>query len=228
MIRASDASYDSKIASLDSDYAEAANQASARAQIDLKNTLEKMADGGYYGSGETVQATIAANADRAKTLSALARQNAQDKREYESEKEKARAGLSLEGEKEAMNLQSDLTEAIRDQENRDREYEAQKQQNAFENSLKSESLKLQKQEAARSAAKAASESSKGIEPEKDPYTYVDDVVARYSKYEKDKGYTVVNKTAILKALSAIIKDTALSYRYRYEMYIYGKSLGYLT
>ena len=57
--------------------------------------------------------------------------------------------------------------------------------------------------------------------------YVDEIVKQNSKYNKKKGYTVVDRKAILLAISSVVKDTRLSYNYRYEMYLYGKSMGYI-
>ena len=62
---------------LEEEYARAASEASARARIDYSNTLERMADSGMTQTGETVQATLAANADRNRALSSLAVQKAQ-------------------------------------------------------------------------------------------------------------------------------------------------------
>lgn len=121
-----------------------------------------------------------------------------------------------------MDYQKDLSEALREQENLDREFEAQEKQRAFENAMKKESLSLEKAQTASAETKES-----GIEPEKDAYEYVDDIIAQNTKYNKQKGYKVIDRTAILKAISAIVKDTSLSYRYRYEMYLYGKSLGYI-
>lgn len=248
LVKASDAGYQVKIAQVDQDYTAAANAASAEAKINLKNNLEKMADAGYLRSGETVQATIAANSDRAKALSALAVQRARDKKEYESEMANARATLSLEGEKEAMDYENELSEMILAQENADRAYEAEEKQRAIDNQIKKQSLaqekaielaKLEQErmtqaaklqlEAAQAAASAAEKESKssGIEPEKSPYEYVEDIVERNTKYNQKKGYKVIDRKAILLAISSVVKDTRLSYRYRYEMYLYGKSLGYV-
>ncbi len=251
LIRASDAGYDGKIAELENDYQRAAGQVSAQAKIDRKNTLEKMADAGYLNSGETVQATIAANANRAAALSALSVQKAKDKKAYLQEKDKARASLSLQGEKEVTNLKKEVTDAVREQENLDREFEAQERQRAYEQALKEENLKLEKelsaariaqmaaqtrqaeQETALAAAaqvqkEAESKKNKGIQPKKTPYEYVDDIIEQNTTYNKKKKYKVIDRKAILLAISAIVKDTKISYDYRYEMYLYGKSLGYVT
>ncbi len=213
---ASDAQYRAKIEKLDMDYAAAVNEASAQSQINLKNNLEKMADAGYTRSGETVQATIAAGSDRAKMLSALSSQRAQDKKSYESEMARAREGIVLEGEKEAAEYENRATEMILAQQNADREFEATQRQRAVENELKQRSLAQEKKN-----------EEKGIVPEKNPYEYVEQIVKQNSQYNKKKGYTVVDRKAILLAISSVVKDKRLSYQYRYEMYLYGKSLGYI-
>ncbi len=225
LIKSSDAAYDAKIRAVDADYTAAANRASANAKIDLKNSLEKMADAGYIGAGETVQATIAANSDKARALSDLALQKAKDKNAYETEKENARATLSLQGEKEAMDYEASMAKALQEQENLEREWEAEEKQREFENALKAETLALQKAEFARKGEETKKE--EGIEPEKSPYEYVDDIVEKNTSYNKKKGYKVIDRKAILLAISSIVKNKELSYRYRYEMYLYGKSLGYI-
>ncbi len=263
LIRSSDAAYQSKMAEVDREYAAAANRASAQAKIDLKNSLEKMADAGYVGSGETVQATIAANANKAEALSLLATQRAKDKKEYEMEKEKARATLSLQGEKEAMDYEASMAKALQEQENLDREYEenkaraereyqqrereleaqriaqeaqreqerleyeAREKERAFNQMLQAEKLKLEKAAAAKKEAEAKAKKAAGITPEKSPYDYVDDIIEKNTTYHKKKGYKVIDRKEILLAISAIVKDTRISYQYRYEMYLYGKSLGYV-
>ena len=245
LIRSSDAAYQAKLAEVDQNYAAEANLASAQAKIDLKNTLTKMADAGYVGSGETVQATIAANANKAKALSSLATQKAKDKREYEVEKEKARAALSLQGEKEAMDYEASMAKALQEQENLDREYEAKiaeaqrayeqrerelaaaEEERNFQQKIQTEKLNLEKAAAAQKEAAAKEEKEAGIVPEKDPYDYVDDIIKKNTTYHKKKGYKVIDRKEILLAISSIVKDKRISYRYRYEMYLYGKSLGYI-
>ena len=229
LAKASDAQYRAKLEQLETDYNQAVNSASAQSQINLKNNLEKMADAGYMRSGETVQATIAAGSDRAKMLSALSVQKAKDKKNYESEMASARAGILLEGEKEAADYENQISEMILDQQNADREFEAAERQRAFDNRIKEETLA---QEKAALASKNAQSSvvkakSDGIVPEKSPYEYVQEIVKQNSRYNKKKGYTVVDRSAILLAISAVVKDTRLSYQYRYEMYLYGKSMGYI-
>ncbi len=211
---ASDAAYRAKISRLDQDYANAVNSASAQAQINLKNNLEKMADAGYSRSGETVQATIAAGSDRAKMLSGLAGAYAQEKSAYETEMSRARENYLLEGEKEAMEYENRAAETLLAQQNEDRKYEAAQRQQALEFDYKS---KQEKKET----------SEDGLVPEKNPYEYVDEIVKKNSKYNKKKGYTVVDRKAILLSISSVVKDTRLSYKYRYEMYLYGKSMGYI-
>ena len=221
LANASDAQYRAKIDDLEEEYNRAANAASAQAKINLKNNLEKMADAGYSRSGETLQATIAAGADRANMLSRLSAQKAKDKRGYESEMASARAGILTEGETAAQQLENEISQMILAQQNADREYEAEERQRAIDNKIKQQSL-------AQNAQKSASEDDEeGIVPGKNPYEYVQEIIKQNSKYNKKKGYTVIDRRAILLAISAVVKDTRLSYQYRYEMYLYGKSLGYI-
>lgn len=221
LANASDAAYRAKLSGLEEDYNRAVNEASAQAQINLKNNLEKMADAGYVRSGETVQATIAAGSNRAKMLAALASQKAKDKRAYESEMESARAGIVLEGEKHASDYENQISEMILAQENADREFEAAERQRAAENRIAQQTLEM-------NAKKNSGESGeKGIVPKKSPYDYVQEIIKQNSKYNKKKGYTVIDRRAILLSISSVVKDTRLSYQYRYEMYLYGKSLGYI-
>ncbi len=220
LAKASDAEYRAKLSDLEADYVRDVNAASAQAQINLKNNLEKMADAGYMRSGETVQATIAAGSDRAKMLSALATQKAKDKKAYESEMASARAGIVLEGEKHASDYENQISQMILDQENADREYAAAERQRAFDNQIKQQTLE-------RSGKEAETNKETGIVPKKSPYEYVQEIVSQNSKYNKKKGYTVIDRKAILLAISSVVKDKTLSYQYRYEMYLYGKSLGYI-
>lgn len=219
LIQASNAGYDAKIEELEDEYQKAAGQVSAQSKIDLKNTLEKMSDAGYLKSGGTVQATIAANANRSSALSALSVQKAKDKKAYELEKDKAESNLKLQSEQEVQTFQNEMNDAILQQENLENEQRIQE-----------EKLKLERQLNAAKLAQINSEKAeteKGIVPGKDPYEYVDDIIEQNTTYHKKKGYKVIDRKAILLAISAIIKDTSISYDYRYEMYLYGKSLGYI-
>lgn len=220
--QASDARYRAKISKLDSDYASDLNRVSAQSQINLKNNLEKMADAGYTRSGETVQATIAAGSDRAKMLAALGTQYAQDRANYENEMDSARESILLEGEKEATDHETKAAELALAQENADREFEAEERQRAFDNEIKRQTL--EKTDTSKSKGE---EEEDGFIPEKSPYEYVQEIVKQNSKYNRKKKYTVVDRKAILLAISAVVKDTRISYRYRYEMYLYGKSMGYI-
>ena len=221
LANASDARYRAKLSDLEEDYSRAVNAASAQAQINLKNNLERMADAGYLRSGETLQATIAAGSDRAKMLAALSTQKAKDKRGYESEMASAREGILLEGEKEATAHENQLSEMILAQQNADREFEAQERQRAIDNEFKRQSLQ---QSAQNSTAKTE---EKGIVPQMNPYEYVQEIIRQNSKRNNQKGYTVIDRREILLAISDVVKDTRISYKYRYEMYLYGKSLGYI-
>lgn len=220
LIRASNSGYDAAMQGLEEDHAREANAVSARAKMDLKNTLEKMADSGYIHSGETVQATIAANSDRARALSDLAVQKAKAKLGYESQKAEKAAELGLAAEKEIGQFQDQMQQEIREQENFEREQEAAEKQRKFENDLAAAKLDAQKK---------SEETSKDerIQPKKSPYEYVDEIVERYTTYNKKKGYKEIDRKAILLAISAIVKDKSINYQYRYEMYLYGKSLGYI-
>lgn len=223
LAKASDAAYRGKIEQVERDYAEAANAASAAAKINLKNSLEKMADAGYYRSGETVQATIAAGADHSRSLAALAVQKAKDKKEYESEMANARANLSLQGEKEAMDFENSLSERILEQENADRVFEAEERQRKTENEISRQQLLLEEKKISQGEEK---EKSEALVPSKDPYTYFNEIVKKYTKTPKGKNYKIIDRKAVRLALSAIVKDRTISYRYRYEMFLYAKSMGY--
>lgn len=223
LIRATEASYDSQIKKLDSRYRKEANLASARAEVDLKNTLEKMADSGYVRSGETVQAQAYANAQRSSALSALATQKAEDAASFEAEKLKKSGELLAEAQKEAGEYQSQLLQTRLEQANLDREYEAERQQEAYENKLAEEKLKLESSEKSEKSS-----SSDGIVPEKSAYEYLEEIVKQNTTYNNKEGYKVVDRKAILLAISKIVKDTKISYRYRYELYLYGKTLGYIS
>lgn len=222
LVRASDATYANQRRQLDEDYRASALAASADAKIGLKNSLERMADAGYIGGGETVQATIAANTEKNRALTDLAKQRARDQSALAQSHAEKRAAIALEGEKEIAGLKKEAGEVMLEEERNQREWEAQEAQRAFENSVKLKSLSLQQSKSNQTASEA------GITPKKDPYTYVDEVVEQYTTYNKKQGKKVVDRRAILLALSGIVQDQKLSYRYRYEMYLYGKTLGYLS
>lgn len=220
LIRAAEASFESKKSALDSQYRKEARLASARAEVDLKNTLERMADSGYIRSGETVQAQAFANAQRAGALSALATQNAEDTANLEAEKLKASNELLAEAQKETQEHKTELLRARLEQANLDREYEAKRQQEAYENQLAAQKL-------AQESAKQSQE-NKAFEPGKSPYDYLNEIVKKNTTYNKKKGYKVIDRKAILLGISRIVKDKNISYRYRYELYLYGKTLGYIS
>ena len=201
------AGYEKQKKEIQSDYAAAANEASARSKIDLKNTLEQMADGGYVKSGETVHATIAGNAARNKALSALEIQKAKDLSQLETEKSQTEASLSATAEKEVGEYREKML---------DRQWEEEQAQRKQE-------LELAKQK----AQSTTQEKEDGITPKKSAYDYVADIVEDNTKYYPKKGYNVIDRKGILKALTLVIRDENLSYRYRYEMYLYAKSLGYI-
>lgn len=226
---ASDDEYRARISRMDADYKNAVNTATAQSQIHLKNNLEKMADAGYVRSGETVQATIAAGSDRAKMLSLLTSDYTQNKKAVESEMNRSRESLLLEGEKQAAEQENRAVEILLAQQNADREFEAAQKQRAMENELKKQSLAQSKAEFEYKVTKEQKEKpeEEGVVPEKTPYEYVDEIVKKNSRYNKKKKYTVVDRKAILQSLSAIVKDTRLSYKYRYELYLYAKSMGYI-
>lgn len=220
LIRKAEASFDNKKRTLDKQHQKAARIASARAEVDLKNTLERMADSGYIRSGETVQAQAFANAQRSDALSNLAMQNAEEIAELETEKLKATNELLTAAQKETQDRKAEILRARLDQANLDREYEAERQQEAYENQLAAQKLE---QESAKQG-----EADKAFEPEKSPYDYLNEIVKNNTTYNTKKGYKVVDRKAILQSLSRIVKDKNISYRYRYELYLYGKSLGYIS
>ncbi|MBR3837074.1 MAG: hypothetical protein IKJ74_02920 [Clostridia bacterium] len=233
MIAASGAEYDRKRKELDSDYTAAANRAAAEARIGLNNTLEKMADSGYVRSGETVHATLSANAARANALATLAAQRAKDRSALDVAETGAQAELSAGAQKEASQFQNEMLEALRDQENRDRAYEAQVQQRAYENRLAQERLELEKSVQSAKVAQetenktVSSQKEEGLVPQKSAYTYLGEIVKRYTKKVSGKNYFTVNKTDVYKAVLEVLRDPNVSYQYRYELYLYAKSLGYI-
>lgn len=224
LIEASDEAYRKKEKAIRADYAAAANEAAARARIDLNNTLERMADSGYIHSGETVQAQISANASKNNALTSLAVRKGKDLAALENERAKERAHYALEAAKEASAYETESLTQIRDQENRDREFYAAQAQRAEENRLAEERLKLEQAK----AEQTDSEASEGLVPSRSVYDYFDSIVKQNTRYEKDKGYKVINRTKIGKALRGILQDETLSLSYRYEMYLYAKSMGYLN
>ena len=226
LIRASEKAFEKRERALDADYAAAANEAAARARIDLNNTLERMADSGYIHSGETVQAQLAANASKNSALTGLAVRKAKDRAELESSKAREREQYALAAAQEATQYERDLASQILEQENRDREFQANQAQKAVENRLAEERLTLEKEKAARE--EEAKEESDGLKPSRSVYDYFDSIVEQNTRYERDKGYKVINRTKIGKALLGILKDDTLSLSYRYELYLYAKSMGYLT
>lgn len=232
MIAASGAEYDRKRKELDSDYTAAANRAAAEARIGLNNTLEKMADSGYVRSGETVHATLSANAAKANALATLAAQRAKDRSALDVAETGAQAELNAGAQKEVSQFQNQMLEALRDQENRDRAYEAEEQQRAYENRLAQEKLELEKSaQAAKmtqaTESKTSSQKETGVVPQKSAYTYLEEIVKRYTKKVQGKNYSTVNKTSVYKAVLEVIRDPNVSYQYRYELYLYAKSLGYI-
>ena len=232
-VNASAAGYRQKAKELEQDYADAANQASARAKIDLNNTLEKMADNGYIRSGETVQARISGNAAKNSALGKLAVQKAKDKNALDLEQLEGETELSLAAQKEAQSLRNQVLDQIRDQENWEREYQMEAEQNAIENRIAQEKLDLEKSRVSAELAKAdaeakAKEQNDGITPKKSAYDYLDDIVKKNTTTNTKKGYKVVDRKSIYQAVTSMLKDTTLSYQYRYELYLYAKSLGYVS
>ncbi len=236
-VDASAAGYRQKAKELEQDYAEAANQASARAKIDLNNTLEKMADHGYIRSGETVQARISGNAAKNSALGKLAAQKEKDKNALNLQQMQTETELSAAAQKEAAALRNQVLDQIRDQENRDREYQMEVEQNATANRLAQEKLELEKSRVAAEIAKeeaAAKEKAEekatngGITPQKNVYDYLNDIVKKNTKTVAKKGYKVVDRKGIFQAVTSILKDKSLSYQYRYELYLYAKSMGYVS
>lgn len=222
LIRKSGQGLKSQLQDLEADYTKAANQVSARSKIDLKNTLEKMADGGMVNSGETVQATIAANADRSRAMSTLAAQKAKDRNALEREYADDESQMKFQAEKEVSDFQNEVLKAAREQENADRDYELKQQQI----DLQKDRLELDRETAAKN--ETAEEKEEGVKPSKSPYDLLSEIVKQNTRYNKKEGYKEVNRSEILKALSRVIHDTKISLSYRYELYLYGKSMGYIV
>ena len=174
--------------------------------MDLKNTLEQMADSGYVKSGETVHATIAGNAARNKALSALEVQKAKDLSDLELDRGQKEAEITAAAEKEVGAYRDKIE---------DRMWEEEKARQEAENAR------------LKAAEEAVKKEEEGITPKKSAYDYVDDIVKKNTKYYAKKGYSVVDRKGILESLALVVRDEALSYRYRYEMYLYARSLGYI-
>lgn len=173
-----------------------ANQIAAQSRIDLKNTLEKMADSGLQRSGETVQAQIAANADRNRALATVAKERQKGINELALEEAKLEAGYRQEAEEAVREWQSDTMDAIRD----------------------AESLGL--------GGSGALSGETGVELEKDPYEMLSALVERHTRNYPKYGYKVIQKKELAQALDRLMRDEKISYRYRYELYLYASSLGY--
>ena len=236
LIRASDAGYDQKIQNLNQDYYDAANRISAQARIDLKNTLEKMADNGYMRSGETLQARLSANASRNASLSALNVQKARDTAGYETQKSQAALTLRAEQGEALSNWKSSMMKAYQEQLNRDREFEIQQRKAeedqkkaAAELELARQKVALEQQKLAATTKKSAGSQStdNGFTPSKNVYDYLNDIVKQNTTYNPKGKYYVINKKAIYSSLYGILQDQSISNRYRYELYLYSKSMGYI-
>ncbi len=202
------ADYDRRKEEILSEHTAAANAASARAKIDLKNTLEKMADSGYVRSGETVQATIAHNAAKNQALSHLDAQKAGALSDLEGQRIETETDLLIRAQNQVRSYREKMLEKQQKKEEADRKYQL---------------------EAAKAAAKTAAktEEAEGIELKKSATDYVEAMVKKYTRKNTKKGYSYVDRKALLEALTPVIRDETLSFRYRYEMYLYAKSLGYI-
>jgi hypothetical protein len=115
-----------------------------------------------------------------------------------------------EAKKEAEALKNTSLEQLQKQENADRDYE-----------LRKEELKLKEEK------QSSISGEEGIELSKDPYEYLQEIVKQNTSYHQAGGYKEIDKKAIKTALNQMVHDEKLSLRYRYEMYLYAKSLGYL-
>lgn len=224
------ANYDAKRKALDREYADAANALSATSKIDLKNSLERMADAGYVTSGETVHATLAANTAKMGALSQLEQKKAEERSELDRLAMEEETERSNQASREAADFRREMEESARDQANRDREFEAAEKQRAFENQMAQEKWALEKEtqtKASTSASKKSEEEDEGLRPSRSVHEFLQDIVDRNTKVYENKGYKVENRTAIAKAIEGVVKDENISARYRYELYLYAKSLGYV-
>jgi len=192
------------------------NAAAARSRIALQGELEQMADSGYLQSGEAVQARMAENARAVRAQSQIDSDAARSLDRIRSEYTEAALTLGEGEARELSALRSDAEDALRDELRSQREMAEKEAERAHE-----KELALLKTTGSASA-------DAGIEPQKSAYDYVDDIVKSATRYVPSKGYRVVDRKAILQRLSSLIRDEGISKRYRYEMYLYGKSLGYLS
>ncbi|MBQ4037852.1 MAG: hypothetical protein IJC84_07000 [Clostridia bacterium] len=191
------------------------NAAAARSRIALQGELEQMADSGYLQSGEAVQARMAENARAVRAQSQIDSDAARSLDRIRSEYTEAALTLGEGEARELSSLRADTVGALRDEVKEQRETAEREAERAHEKEL----VLLRS---------SGADTAEGIEPKKSAYDYVDDVVKSATRYVPSKGYRVVDRKAILQRLSSLIRDEGISKRYRYEMYLYGKSLGYLS
>ena len=221
--------YDVALEELEDDHRRAMNAASAQGKIERKNTLEKMADAGYVGGGETVQVSLAAGAARAADLRALSGQQAKNAAQLQVEKIREEQDLLETADREAAELKGDTLSAIREQENLDREFEAEENQRKFENDLALKEWEWKKSEAASAEKeKNPTKQEEGLVPKIEPYAYLEAIVEKNTVYYPQKGYKTLDRRGILQAINDIVRDTNVSRSYRYELYLYAKSMGYLN
>jgi len=220
MIAESRAHFAKNRKALEAEYTRSANEAAARARVDLDRNLERMADSGVVRSGETVHAAIAANADRNRALAQLSEQKAKDLTELSAVQAEKEAALSKEAWEQARSLTETQAELAQNQKNADREY-----------ALKKEELEWKKETASdRSGTSSGKENGESalLEPKKSPYDYLEDIVEKNTRYQKNQGYRVLNRKAVNEALNRLVHDEKLSVSYRYELYLYAQSMGYLN
>lgn len=196
------------------EYAAAANAAAARSRIDLNNTLERMADAGMVRSGETVQASLAANADRNRALAQLDAQKAKDLSELSLGQTQTELDLRLAADEQVAAMRNEAQKAAREQANADREYALAEKE-------------YQLKASAASGSGSGSGGNEALVLSQSPYELLQEIVKQNTSYHRDKGYKAIDRTGIRNAVISLCRDKNLSVRYRYELYLYAKGLGYL-
>lgn len=141
--------------------------------------------------------------------------------------EKARQEEIARQEKEWERQEKARQEELARQE-KELERQAAEKQQEFENRLALEKLYLEKAKLASSSQTSKETKEDGFEPSKSAYTYLQEIVKNYTKTRTYDGkkQTYVDKNAVISAIGSIVKDENISRSYRYELYLYAKSLGY--
>lgn len=200
-----------KLAEKEKETRSRANQIVADSELALKRNLEAMAENGYYAGGETVQARLAANADKNRQMTALSEEKAAFESELLREESEESEKLLREGEKEAREHEEEMTKLLLEQANRDREFEAEERE----------------RQSRKQAAQTESKEEKGLVPELSANAFLENLTTRYTRYDSDAKKKILDRLSLRKALDGVLRDSTLSLAYRYELYLIGKAMGYL-